>query len=180
MSIVRAGQEPDSAPGTLPGDAVELAYRTGPLLADYGRAAGGLALALAPLLLLQPPWPVQLGLVGLAVLFAAFLVQTWRRQHSRLLLTPAGVALVGPHEGRIAWAELDGLRLRWFGSRRPGGSGGWLELELRGGGQRIVVTSALRRFEDVLADAVDAAERNRLPLEPATRTNIAAVLGRAA
>jgi hypothetical protein len=159
--------------------AIELAYRYGPLLADYGRAGAGLALAGIPLVALDPAWPVRLGLLALAALFAVFLAQTWQRQHSRLRLSPEGVTLLARDERHVDWRELDGLRLRWFGSRRPG-SAGWLELELRGGGQRVVVTSALERFEDVVTEAVNAAESKGLPLEPATQANVAALLGRAA
>jgi hypothetical protein len=159
---------------------LELAYRKPPLVADYARAAGGLLLALLPLLLLQPPWPVQVGLAGLVLLFAAFLCETRQRHRARLLLTPESVALLGQPGQAVPWAELERLRLRWFGARRPGAAGGagWLELELAGGGGRLVVTSALERFEDVLAEAVDAAEHRGLVLEPATRANIEAVLGR--
>lgn len=158
---------------------MELAYRTAPLLADYGRALGGLALALLPLLLLEPPWPVRLGLLALAALFAAFLAQTRQRHRARLRLTQDGLTLLGSPGGQVAWGELDGLRLRWFGGHRPGAGAGWLELELMGGGGRLVVTSALERFDEVLARAVDAAERRGIELEPATRANALAALGRA-
>ncbi|MEK0085933.1 hypothetical protein [Benzoatithermus flavus] len=180
MSIDRARQRPDSAPLALPKDAVELAYRKPSLLADYLRAIGGLVLTLLPLALFDPPWPVRLGLVALAALFTAFLVQTRQRHQTRLRLTPEGIARVGRPRQQVTWQELDHLRLRWFGPRRAGGNGGWLELELRGGSKRLVITSALDRFEDVLADAVDAAARKGLPLEPATRANVVAALGRVA
>jgi hypothetical protein len=161
------------------GDAVELAYRGTPILTDYLRASAGLMLAAGPLVAVDPPWTVRLGLLALILLFAAFLFQTWERHRARVRLSPAGVALLGRRERRIAWPALDGLRLRWFGPRRPGG-GGWLELELRGAGQRIVVTSALDRFDALVAEAAQAARERQVPLDPATRANLAAFLGRAA
>jgi hypothetical protein len=164
---------PDVAPG-----GVELAYRTVPLLADYLRGWAGLALAALPLVTMEPAWPVVIGLLAMIGLFVTFLVQTWRRQHSRVILAPAGVALVRQAEQRVAWQDLDGLRLRWFGSRRHGK--GWLELELCGRGVKLVMTSALDRFDDVVADAVQAADDRRLALEPATRANVEVLLGHAA
>ena len=157
---------------------VELAYRRLPLLADYSRGWAGLGLAALPLVTMAPSWPVTLGLVALIGLFLGFLAQTWRRQHSRVVLVPTGVSVVGDGQRRLDWRDLDGLRLRWFGSRGQGR--GWLELELRGGGVRLVMTSALDRFDDVVAEAVHAANDRGLPLEPATRANVEALLSRAA
>jgi hypothetical protein len=157
---------------------IELAYRRLPLLADYFRGWAGIALAALPLFTMAPSWPVTLGLVALIGLFMGFLVQTWRRQHSRVRLVPSGVTVIGDDQRELAWRDLDGLRLRWFGSRSQGR--GWLELELRGGGVRLVVTSALDRFDDVVAEAVQAANDRGLPLEPATRANVEALLSRAA
>lgn len=157
---------------------IELAYRRLPLLADYFRGWAGIALAALPLITMTPSWPVTLGLVALIGLFMGFLVQTWRRQHSRVRLVPSGVAVIGEHQRELAWRDLDGLRLRWFGARSQGR--GWLELELRGGDVRLVVTSALDRFDDVVAEAVQAANDRGLPLEPATRANVEALLSRAA
>jgi hypothetical protein len=148
------------------------------MLADYLRGWAGMALAAVPLATMRPAWPVSLGLLGLIGLFAVFLVQTWRRQHSRVRLAPEGLSVVGDGERHLAWRDLNTLRLRWFGSRNLGR--GWLELELHGGGVRLVVTSALERFDEVVAEAVQAANDRGVPLEPATRANVAALLKRAA
>jgi hypothetical protein len=172
-----AAARPLMHPNAVSGD-VELTYRNLPLLADYLRGWAGLSLATLPLLTMRPSWPVGFGLVALIGLFIGFLLQTWRRQHSRVVLAPTGVAVIRGEERELAWRDLDRLRLRWFGSRRQGR--GWLELELRGGGVRLVMTSALDRFDDVVAEAVHAANDRGLPLEPATRANVEALLGRAA
>jgi hypothetical protein len=167
------GAHQAAAPGAL-----DLAYRTAPLVADYARAGAGLALAGVPLVAADPAWPVRLGLLALVALFLVFLAQTRQRQRSRVRLSAGGLALVAGAERRLAWRDLAALRLRWFGSRRLGK--GWLELELRGGGEHLVVTSALERFDAVVAAAVRAARDNGLPLEPSTRANLEALLGRAA
>ena len=157
---------------------VELAYRTAPLVADYLRAGAGIALTVTPLVLMEPAWPVIIGLIALLVMFAGFLVQTWHRQHTRVLLAPSGVALDGRAEQRLAWSELEGLRLRWFGSRRQGR--GWLELELSGNGRRLVISSALHQFEAVVAAAFKAARAKGIVLDSPTLANINALLNRPA
>ena len=93
----------------------------------------------------------------------------------RVLLGPSSVALVDRAQRRLTWDQLERLRLRWFGSRRQGK--GWLELELAGGGQRLVLSSALEGFDRVVAAAVAAARANDVALEPATSANIEALLG---
>ena len=162
----------------VPTDEIVLGYRNLPLLADYLRGWAGIVLAALPLVMMRPSWPVGLGLVCLIGLFAIFLIQTWRRQHSTVILGPAGVAVIDQGEHRLARQHLDGLRLRWFGSRTSGR--GWLELELRGGDVRLVVSSALDRFDAVVAEAVQAANDRGIALEPATLANVEALLRRAA
>ncbi len=157
---------------------MELAYRRLPMLADYCRGWAGLGLAALPLIAMSPTWPVTLGLLALMALFLVFLIQTWRRQRSRILLAPTGLAVSGGGQRRLDWRDLDGLRLRWFGSRKFGR--GWLELELRGGGERLVLTSALDQFDEVVAQAVQAANDRGVDLEPTTRANVEALLKRAA
>lgn len=167
----RAHQDADPA-------AVVLTYRTASLIGDYLRGAAGLGLTLVPLLTLAPTWPIRLGLSVLLVMFAVFLVQTWRRQRLIVRLSRYGLALVARTERQLAWSELDGLRLRWFGSRRYGS--GWLELELSAGSRKLVLSSMLDQFDRVVTAAVAAARQNHVPLEPATHANVEALLGGAA
>ena len=178
MTDPHRSSTPAHAHPAASGGEVELVYRTLPMVADYCRGWAGLGLTALPLFTMQPTWPVALGLMGLVALFTGFLIQTWRRRRARVVLAPSGIALIQGRERHMAWRDLEGLRLRWFGSRRQGR--GWLELELRGGGTRLVMTSALDRFDDVVAEAVQAANDRGLPLEPATRANVEALLRRAA
>ena len=76
----------------VPTDEIVLGYRNLPLLADYLRGWAGIVLAALPLVMMRPSWPVGLGLVCLIGLFAVFLIQTWRRQHSTVILGPAGAS----------------------------------------------------------------------------------------
>ena len=101
---------------------VELAYRTVPLLADYFRGWAGLGLAALPLVTMTPSWPVALGLVALIALFLVFLVQTWRRQHSRVIAgARAGVALIG--DGSAGWPGATWTGCGCAGSARAARAG---------------------------------------------------------
>src|SRR5688500_5568875 len=108
MPIDHPGPRAETVGSAAAEGAIELAYRYAPLLADYCRAGAGLALAGIPLVALDPAWPVRIGLLALAALFAVLLAQTWQRQHSRLRLSPAGVTLLAREERRLDWSELDG------------------------------------------------------------------------
>lgn len=158
----------------LPVAAVELAYRPAWLIADYLRAGLGLALCVALLPLPALPLAARLGLVLSACLCLALLVQTRRRQRTKVRLSADGVALTAGRQRELPWCELHRLRLRGFNVGR-GTQSGWLELELRGRRQRLVVTSGLEGFEAVLAAAVAAAGAKGLALEPATLANLAAL-----
>ena len=139
---------------------VELAYRRLPLLADYFRGWAGLALAALPLITMAPSWPVTLGLVVLIGLFVGFLVQTWRRQHSRVRWCRPAIALIGDgaapaglaRSGRAAAALVRLARVR------AGAGSSW---SCAAAAVRLVLTSALDRFDELVAEAVQAAERPR-------------------
>ncbi len=159
-----------------PGDAdgFTVRYSPGDLAADYARAGLGLALTVPPLLALEVvPW-LAWALGGAGALFALFLAATVRRQLTRWRIDDRGIAAEGPLGGAIAWPALDRVRLRYFATRRDR-SGGWMQLTLRGDGVTLSVDSTLPRFDDLTARALAAAGRNRIPLEPVTEDNLAAL-----
>jgi hypothetical protein len=178
MTIDAASIRPAMSLSDIPESDLELSYHSRAVVADVLRAGSGLTLTLAPLVFLAPSWPVAAGLIALAGLFGVFLYQTLWRRSSRVRLGRERIALVDSDVHELAWHDLDGLRLRWFGPRRPGA--GWLDLELRGGHERIAITSALEGFELVLERSLAAATRNGIVLEPFTQANVDAVRGRSA
>jgi hypothetical protein len=149
------------------------AYPQAALLADYARAAAGLVFA-AIAILLPMHWAVTLAFGAMAALLAIFGVRTAIRQRSRIELSDAGIALRGPFDRAIAWAELDGFGLRYFSMRRDRKQG-WMELRLRGGGRRLSIESQIRGFDEIVQRAANAAGARRLPLDTASETNLAAM-----
>jgi hypothetical protein len=134
------------------------AYRHdfGSLAGDYTVAAAGLALTAGPLALLPVVPAVAWGLGIAAAGFALHGLRTAFQHASPLELTPDGLSRGGPLPRRILWDRLDGIRLRYFSTRRDGARG-WMQLTLKENGNRIRIESTLPGFDDIVRRAVRAA-----------------------
>jgi hypothetical protein len=150
-------------------------YPIATLYGDYLRAAFGLVLTAGPLLVLELTHGVALVLAALGLLFAWFGARTVLRHLSRFELSPEAIALRGPLARRVAWADLERIKLAYYAPRRAHDRG-WLQLELRSIDRgRIQLDSTLAGFDQVLEQASRAARAKALPLDPATQANLAAL-----
>lgn len=159
--------------------AIRLHYPTSQLLGDDLRALAGLAFALG-LLLASDFAPLAVWICGpLALLFLLFGLRTLlmhvtegRLEDSgleRRIGLPAWVA-----SRRMNWHELEGLRLRYYATRRQRreGEGGYFQLTLRDRRGKMKFESTLAGFEDLIETAVEAAHRKGLSLDEATRDSL--------
>ena len=105
---------------------------------------------------------------------ALFHLRTAARQITRYELSAAGIAEIGWRRVELAWAELDGLKLRYYAPRRKKANG-WMALSLRAGGRRLALDSTLPEFERVATLAIAAARRNGVALDDITVGNLAAL-----
>lgn len=153
----------------------DLRYPRPTLVADYMRAAAGVLLCGAPLLLLDVNRWLAL-ILGLGfLLFAVFLARTALRHHTRYLLGPDTLCADGPAGTLVEWNRLDRLKLSYFSTKRDR-SGGWMQLAVGSvGGRTVKVDSSLDGFHDVVERAARAAETSGLPLSEATRANLKAM-----
>jgi hypothetical protein len=149
-------------------------YPLGTLMADYARAAPGLALTLPPLLLVATSPIVSFVLAVLAALFAGFALSTLARQRGVIVLQDDGITAEGMWRRHIAWDALRSARLRWFGPRHDRRDGA-MQLVLKGGRRRLVLDSRIDGFETIAAAAAAAAQYRGLPLTAATIDNFAAL-----
>jgi hypothetical protein len=150
-------------------------YPTGSLYPDYARTAFGLAVTLGPMLLLDLADGVAVLLGGLGLLFAWFGGRTMVRQLTSIELSGDAVRVLGPAPRRLAWRDLERLKLAYYAPRRAR-EDGWLQLTLSGAGSRpIRVDSTLPGFDRVLAHATRAARANALSLDRATQANLVAL-----
>jgi hypothetical protein len=167
-------------------------YPISTLTSDYLRVAVGMALTVGPLLLLDLAPAIAWLLSVLAVLFVWFGVRTAVRHLSAIELSPQAIAIRGPLGGRLAWDELERMKLAYYAPRgrisarrrdrpdarheRDEGQRGWLQLTLHGSrGRPIRVESTLDGFDQVMRRALAAVGRRQLSLDPTTMANLAAL-----
>ncbi len=148
-------------------------YPASRLTSDFGRTAFGLAVALGPLLAIDLP-PLAFALfAALAVLFAAYGVQAWRRLQSRLEVTEDTIEMV-PFGAKLAWRDLSRVRLAYFSVRRDRRDG-WMELKLEAGPAKLRVDSRLDGFDDIARRSALAARARTLALDASTVQNFQAL-----
>jgi len=151
-----------------------LKYSRGAILADYVRASVGALLTGVPMLFVAGS-PATLAVLGvLTALFALFGIRTAIRHMSVVTLGPEGVRVHGGLGGRIAWQELEQLKLGYYTTRRDR-QGGWMQLSLQGGGRRLKFDSSLEGFDRLVRQSVKAANANKLALTDATLANLASM-----
>lgn len=150
------------------------AYPTPAIAGDYLRAASGLCLVGLPLAVAEPVPAVTTLLVASAALFALYGAGTVRRHMARIELSEDGICSRGLTATLIRWSDLRHLKLSHYSTRRDR-SGGWLQLLLVGGGQRLRIDSQVEDFIVLAARATQAARENQIPLDPATIANLEAL-----
>jgi hypothetical protein len=152
-----------------------LRYPIESLYPDYLRTALGLVVTVGPLLLLDLAGVVAGLLAGLGVLFAWFGTRTIVRHLSRVEISGDAISLCGPVPRRLAWRDLELLKLAYYAPRRSRDDG-WLQLTLSGRrGRPIRLDSTLSGFDRVLGQASRVAQAKALPLDAATHANLAAL-----
>lgn len=145
-------------------------YPSASIYGDYARAGFGFVLTAGPLLLLDLAAVMAALFAMLAALFGWFGGRTALRQISRVEVSPDAIALRGPIERRIPWAELRRVKLAYYAPGR-GRQKGWLQLTLRGDGRPIRMDSTLEDFDQVLRSVQAQVRAQNLPVDPTTATN---------
>lgn len=145
-------------------------YPNATLYGDYARAAFGFGLTAGPLVLLDLATVMTVLFAALAVLFGWFGGRTALRHISRVELSPEAIAVRGPIERRIPWAELRRVKLAYYAPAR-GRRSGWMQLTLRGRGRAIRLDSNLEGFDRILRSVQARVRAQDLPVDPTTATN---------
>ena len=137
----------------------DLRYPQQTLVADYLRAATGVVLCAAPLLLLEVNvWLAAILLAGFG-LFALFLIRTALRHRTRYVLGPDTLCADGPVGTLVEWTRLDRMKLSYFSTKRDR-TDGWMQLAVGSTGGRLVKVDS------------EAAEATQLSLSDATKANL--------
>ena len=150
-------------------------YPVRALIGDYLRSGGGLLVGLGVLAVVPPNLPVLIIFGGIALLFAVFGLRTLHRHTLEVAVTEQEIACRGLGAKVLPWAELETMRLRYFGARRGKRSlfgSGFMELRLKGAGTTVTFESSLNGFRQVAEMAARAAQAKGLELDPATAGNL--------
>jgi hypothetical protein len=151
-------------------------YPLSRLMADYVLGGGG-TVAAAGIWSLAPTVPYVMVLFGgLTGLFAIFTIRTAIRQRLRIAADAEGLhmRIIGGWVRSLKWDEVEGVRLRYFSTRRNR-QGGWMTLTLRGGGRRMAIDSYVDDFDALIRRAAQAASSRHLALDATTISNFAAL-----
>jgi uncharacterized membrane protein len=144
------------------------------LAGDYLRAALGLGITGAPVLLLPTAVPVTVVLAGLSALFCFFGLRTALRQFTVVEMSDEAISVVANSHKRLAWREVRELRLDHYSIRRDGRDG-WMQMRISGPGTRIRIESTLDGFDRRAARAASLATAHRVTMTDDTRGNFLAL-----
>ena len=147
-------------------------YQPQALAHDYLRGGVGTVLS-GGLLALSPAITLIVIFGGLTGLFLLFTLRTALRQRSRLEVDGESIALGPSRAGRLRWGEIDGVRLRYFSTRRSRDKG-WMTMRLAAGRRRIEVDSSLEGFDEVVSQVAAVVQARGLSIDPSTRANLQA------
>lgn len=152
-------------------------YRRGPLVADYARAAIGLALCVTPLVLLPRLFPFLAVLFGvLTVIFGGFALHTVWRQGQAFRADERGLwrrDFLRPQGQLIPWDMVLDVKLRFFATRRDREQG-WLQAKIKTAGQGTVTfDSALDDFGAIARVIAREADQRGWVFDDDTMANLA-------
>lgn len=148
-------------------------YRPRALAGDYLRSGIGLALTAGPVLLLETQPAVTAILGALAGLFGLFGLRVGLRQNTVIEAGDQAIEVHGVGGTRLAWSEVEQVRLDYFSTRRDGRDG-WMQMRISGPGRRIRAESTIEDFEG-LAAAVASRVPTRIAMTDTTLGNFHAL-----
>ena len=149
-------------------------YPAAATAADYARGLGGIALTGGPFFALAPGGPLAWILAACMLLFLVYFVRAVVRHLTRIELSEAGIAALGPFGRAIPWDELRSMKLNYY-TTRSDRSGGWMQLDLGTGKRALSVDSRLEGFADVAGVAAQEARRRGCHLDETTLSNLKAL-----
>ena len=149
-------------------------YPAGATAADYARGLGGIALTAGPFFALASSGPLAWILAACMLLFLVYFVRAVVRHLTRIELSEAGIAALGPFGRAIPWDELRSMKLNYY-TTRSDRSGGWMQLDLGTGQRSLSVDSRLEGFAEIAGVAAQQARRRGCRLDETTLVNLKAL-----
>jgi hypothetical protein len=146
------------------------------LAGDYIRSVVGFLFSLGVLLMQPSNIAVVLIFVVIAVLFGYFGFRTVQRHVTKVAVTDTEICNAGFASHVMSWGDLKRLKLRYYGTKRQEkGSGGYMQLSLKGGGKAFTYDSGMEGFKYITWLAAKAARDNGVSVDPASAGNLLAL-----
>ena len=146
------------------------------LVGDYIRSAVGLSVGLGVMLSVSPTPAIIVIFGGLAGLFGFFGYRTLQRHVVKVAVTDDEICNAGFRTRTMAWTDLEGLKLRYYGTKRQQrGGDGFMQLTLAGGGTSFSYESSLRGFRYIAWRAAKAIRENGGSVDPTSAGNLLAI-----
>ena len=146
------------------------------LVGDYIRSAVGLSVGLGVLLSVSPTPLIIIIFGGLTGLFGFFGYRTIQRHVVKVAITEDEICDSGFRTRTLAWTDLDGLKLRYYGTKRQQrGGDGFMQLTLAGGGTSFSYESTLKGFRYIAWRAAKAVRENGGSVDPTSAGNLLAI-----
>ena len=146
------------------------------LTGDYIRSAAGIVIGFGVLLSVPPTPAIILVFGGVAGLFSLFGFRTLQRQVTKVAVTEAEICSAGFGSRVMSWADLERIKLRYYGTKRQErGRGGFMQLTLKGGGASLACDSGIEGFRYIAWRAAKAARDNGVSVDPASAGNLLAL-----
>lgn len=153
-------------------------YRYPPraLAGDYLRSGVGLVIGVGVLLSVPPSPAIIVIFGGVAGLFGYFGYRTAQRHIMKVAVTDDEICNSSFGTRVMAWHDLQAVRLRYYGTKRQDrGSGGFMELTLKGAGSSLRFESSIEGFRYIAWRAAKAMRDNGLSIDPASAGNLLAI-----
>ena len=148
---------------------------------DYIQAGIGILFFGLPVLLADLGIIIGTILGALTVFFIGHGARTLNHQLSFLELTDSGLIKHGPIKKRLAWEQLDEVKLRYFSTARDRPSSGlgegWMEMTLNGDDICVKFNSELGNFEHLANTIEKKAVSLGLRFDQSTEANFRALRG---
>jgi hypothetical protein len=148
------------------------------LIREYVTAAIGFTVVVVPIVFGGPGPFFFAVLSAVAALFFVYGVRTLALQLTAYELRTDGIASHGPRRRFFAWADITGIRLRYYSTQRDKSQrdlkSGWLELRITGPAGKLRIDSTVSGFDEILVAAADAARARQLELDEMTKENLTA------
>ncbi|MBL4666619.1 MAG: hypothetical protein JKY04_04525 [Sneathiella sp.] len=141
---------------------------------EYWRSGMGITLSVVPLLLFRPSSVIVYILGSFLCLFAFYGMRTYYRYRMKVILGDTAIQVTGLWEKLIQWEELEELKLAYFSTRRDG-ENGWMQLKLKGRGDRLRVESTITDFWELVSICAYKAQENGVTLDASTVRNMQAL-----